>query len=1182
MQWLRDLSIRSRLISIVLFSIVVFCGFGIFTIIGMNRLGTVTSRIYEDPLTVSNAAVEARVNIIKIQRAIKGFILSPKDEAANEEMQDVEVLGNRVLECLNIIKQQAGLKENQEAEKEVRELFLKWRKSHEQVYALVLENRQEEAASITRLQNSPLVEQMDAKLMQIDYNAQNFADSLVLQARQIEKNLRLVLILLIIGLGIMFTLFVWLNIRSILRPIEMLKAAMNRSTVTGKLEKADLAGDNEITEMSKFYNLLVQKLENQFWIKDNQNLLNHEMSGTLSLDGLTQRALNLLARELNAGKGTFYLYDPKEKSLHLHASFAFTQREHLSNCYRLGEGIIGQVALEKKPILLKNINKQEMYIETGVLHEAPLNVYTFPLIHEAELYGVIELASFEPFDELKQEFLNEGANIVAINLYSAIQNQKVKDLLAISEEAQREARTAADQLKRANRTLEEQQVLLQQQTEELQKTNAELEEQQQQLQQQSEELQQTNSQLEEQQQQLEEQSVLLNKRNRDLEISRGELQKRSKQLEISNKYKSEFLANMSHELRTPLNSIILLSRLLMRKDKDGLGKENYEKINVIYNSGQELLRLINDILDLSKIEAGKMDINQAEFHTKALATELRQLFESIAQEKKIEFNVVDELNAVLSGDRDKISQILRNFISNAIKFTEKGSVSLRIMADKQQNNRVKFSVTDTGIGVSEENMSRIFQEFQQGDGSISRKFGGTGLGLSISKKLAELLGGEIQVSSKVGEGSTFTLYLKDSSLLSKENYAAKEYTDALQECAAATSESNFVQKSEKVILIIEDDENFANHIMEMNKAMGFDTIVGKSGKEGLHYAKEYPVDGILLDLMLPDMSGIDVLRELKRTAALRKIPVHVISAKDKNNLLQKMGAIGYQQKPVEEQDLVESISKLVDFSNKKQKQLLIIEDNEAQRKAMEALISGEDVQIQTAGTEEEAILEIDKGIYDAIILDLGLGSGDGINICKYIEEKKLETPVIVYTGSDLTVQQEKEIRKYTDSIIIKTANSDARLLDEVTLFLHQVKKREERDQYLLSKTNKDYALRLDGKKILIVDDDPRNLFVLATALEEYGAEILEAENGEAALKKLNRQAVDLILMDVMMPVMDGLETMKKIREDKSLQNIPIIAITAKSLKEDRAKCIAAGANDYVSKPVDYDVLIRLVKAWINK
>ena len=909
------------------------------------------------------------------------------------------------------------------------------------------------------------------------------------------------------------------------------------------------------------------------WIRDNKDLLNQSLSGYYTKEELAQNTMNVLCRAVSGGRGVFYIYDTQSNLLSLTAAYAFHESDKLASTLSLGEGIVGQVALERKPILLRNVKSEKEIVYTSIVSQAPINSYVFPIIYEHQLYGVIEIASLETFDETKLEYLEEASKIIAVSLYSATQNAKIIELLNVSEDARKEINKKAEELENVNEILYSQQKILQDQAEELQQTNAELEEQQQLLQQQSEELRISNLQLEEQQLLLRQQTMMLNNQNAKLEEVKSDL-------ELSNKYKSEFVANMSHELRTPLNSIILLSRLVLGSKKENLSASVKEKINIIHHSGKELLRLINDILDLSKIESGRYTLDNMLFHSSVFEEELKNMFESLAKEKKLEFKIKDKVNHKLYGDRYKISQILRNFISNAIKFTEKGSVSIEFKRDESTEKGVVFSVKDTGIGISEEQQKIIFEEFRQGDSSISRKYGGTGLGLSICMKLAETIGGEIKLISKLGEGSEFILYTQ--MLISSED--GNEYTQRMgkEEVKTDDEKDTIINKADRQILVIEDDIAFGEYVREIIDDAGFRVIVAGDGKTGIEFAKKYKPSGILLDLSLPDVHGMEVLRELKSIKELRNIPVHVISAANKSNKAQKNGAIGYHQKPVEESEIIRLVNRLVDFAEKTPKNVLIVEDNLAQQEYIKELLEELNVQVEIVDTEVYAKEKIAEEYWDTIILDLELTEGNGFNICKFIGERKLDTPIIIYTSKELTIEQEKEIRKYADSIILKTAYSEERLLDEVTLFLHRVGKGRSSkwDKPIIIKEN--LALNLEGKSILVVDDDPRNVYTVAAVLEDYHASVVEAYNGQVALEKLNEQKIDLILMDIMMPEMDGFEAIRQIRLDDRYRHIPIIALTAKSLKSDRIRCFEAGANDYISKPLDYGNLIRVITAWISK
>ena len=940
---LKNLSIKKRLMGILIFWLIILVSFGILAVFQIQKLGNVTEDIYYHSLKVSNAVQEAKVDIIKMHRDVKDLIIAEDKNKIQAYNNDINNLENIVFNKLDIIKTQTNLKEVEKLEDDVRGLMGKWKESRDKVIALSIEGKRNEAVSLSQTEGLGYVSLIEERLDNI-YKLEGIdAEDMAFDASNTVKTQKTALISYLILFILITTGLSILISGSIINPIGILKGAMKSSVNVGELEAIQIDGDNELVDMSKHYNSLIYTLKNQFWLKDGQHKLGQELSGNYSINEITQKTINFLGRFLEAGNGVFYIYDEKTKALSLKSSFAFTERDVLLNSCTLGEGIIGQVALEKEPILLKNIKKQDALVTTGTISESPLNVYAFPLLYEGELYGVIEISAFEPFNKLRQELLRECSKIIAINLYSAIQNEKIKKLLIESEESKKKVQIAVEELQKANTVLEDQRTLLQAQTEELQHTNEELEEQQAMLQQQSAELQESNSQLEEQQQQLEEQASILNVQNRELEISKQELIEKTKQLESANRYKSEFLANMSHELRTPLNSIILLSKLLVSNNKNKLSEAHAEKIGIIYNSGNELLRLINDILDLSKIEAGRVSLEYTSFHSKYLLKDIKRLFSDAAEEKDIKLIMKDEVNSELYGDRDKISQVLRNLLSNALKFTEVGSIVLRIQKDKYTDKGIVLSVADTGIGIKEEQIKIIFEEFQQGDGSISRRYGGTGLGLSISKKLVELMKGNIKVDSTIGIGSEFTIFIP--------------------------------------------------------------------------------------------------------------------------------------------------------------------------------------------------------------------------NLISSVEDKVGNTELIACT-SDNSFEEE--------------------LLGEVDSFLDRTEEKNNMGSYIMYRTNKEYALNLTGKSILIVDDDSRNIFVLASALEDFGAEVYEAENGKVALEKLKLHNVDLVLVDIRMPVMDGYDTIKAIRSDEELKDLPIIALTAKSLKDDKAKCIEAGADDYISKPIDYDIFVTLVKAWISK
>jgi len=742
---------------------------------------------------------------------------------------------------------------------------------------------------------------------------------------------------------------------------------------------------------------------------------------------------------------------------------------------------------------------------------------------------------------------------------------------------------------------------LQTQQEELKQMNEELEEQAQNLRQQQEELQMTNEELEEQTQSLA-------AKNLEVEASKKDIEKKTKQLEISSRYKSEFLANMSHELRTPLNSLLILSKDLSENRNKNLDPIQIESAEIIYKSGCDLLVLINEVLDLSKIEAGKMSLNIESVSLKSFANELLRYFNHHAEQKGLKLNakLEKDLPQFIRTDSQRLSQILKNLLSNAIKFTEKGSVSISI--DRETESTVIISIIDTGIGIVDDKQQAIFEAFQQAEGGTSRKYGGTGLGLSISRELAKLLGGEIRLSSKLKEGSTFSLIIpldivqkqELESINVTENYLENKSTLFKPRSSNETKYLNYpsieddrdtITNDDKIVLIIEDDLQFAAIILKQANKKGFKCLSAATGEDGLSLALKFNPQAIILDMLLPGINGQDVLLELKANTALRHIPVHIISAKERSLEPIREGAIEYLMKPVAKEELEESFNRIEKFVNRKMKNLLIIEDNENARKAMRILIGNGDVQCFEAETGKQALALYEHNQIDCIILDIGLPDMSGFELIHKLEKTvpagiQLKDhnlpPIIIYTGKELTKEENNELEKYAESIIIKGVKSEERLLDETALFLHRTISNLPKSKQVIINNLYDKEAVFHLKKILLVDDDMRNLFALSKILKERGMEIIKAENGKNALKMLELHPdTDLVLMDIMMPEMDGYEAMKQIRSQVRFTKLPVIALTAKAMKDDKEKCIDAGANDYITKPIDIERLLSLMRVWLS-
>ncbi len=955
--------------------------------------------------------------------------------------------------------------------------------------------------------------------------------------------------------------------------------------LNGEKEKVTLLNDkskDEIGLMSSVVNDGIQKVEETItqknmeqWIKDGVNKLNQVLINENELNNVSEKSISFICSHINAGVGVFYLFDQENNKLSQYASFAHVIRDELSNEFALKEGIVGQVAFQKKPILLKNIKKDESVITTGTLTQSAYNTYTFPLIYNDKLFGVLEIGSFEEITQKDLEFIDATNKIICIALATAIQNNKVKELLEHTKKANHELEHNQKELQEANAQMEEQQ-------QQLEEANANMEEQQQQL-------EEANANMEEQQQQLKISEQNLKLQNQQLEETKKDIQRKANELEQSGRYKSEFLANMSHELRTPLNSIILLSSLLQKNSKQTLNKDDIKKAKTIFESGNELLRLINDILDLSKVESGKMDVIIDNFKSSDFLEHIKDTFEFTAQDKGLEFHIIDDYNEIIHNDRDRISQIIRNLISNAFKFTKEGSITLRISPSKDLKQSFQIAVIDTGIGIAKDKQELIFKAFTQAEGGTSREFGGTGLGLSISRELSKLLGGYVSVTSEAGKGSTFSIDLPNLESKDLPKLHTKEEPKEIKEPVKKPVVSKPVLSeklpnddrkavgNEEAYLVVDDDVMFAEVVYEEIKQNGDFGLIAHDGTSALKMVQEYNIKGIMLDLTLPDMDGIDILKELKSNSTTRHIPVHVISSKDKNSETLELGAIGYLQKPVYDGDINNVLTSIDNVQEKKIKDLLIVEDDEVHREALIELV-GVGVNIKGVRTAEDAIEEVKTEKYDTVVVDLGLMDGSGYEVCEYIKNTHPKLPIIIYTGKDLDKDDKIKLQEYSNSIIIKTANSNERILNEINLFLHRDDNEEEEDNNEIFE-----SIDLEGTNILIVDDDIKNIFVLDAALKEFNATTFTAFNGQEAINFLeDNSQVDLVLMDIMMPVMNGYEAMEKIRENDKLKSIPIIAVTAKAMKEDREKCIQLGADDYMAKPIDISILGNLIKVWSKK
>ncbi|WP_420149180.1 response regulator [Spirosoma sp.] len=943
-------------------------------------------------------------------------------------------------------------------------------------------------------------------------------------------------------------------------------------------KRSEDTGDDDLGRIARALNQMVASLEQTFKDLNNQNWLQTgtvKVSDTIrderDLTRLANRLIDTVADYVTAPLGTIYLAD-KELGYKLSGAYA-AQQAPIS--VGTGEGLVGQAIERKKIIVVDQLPSDYSRISSSLGDTRPTSVMIAPLLYRDVCLGAIELGFLQKPDALTIDFVKRNLEPMAISINSAMDYIRLQNLLEETQAQSEELQAQHNELENLNAELEMQAQKLQASEEELRV--------------QQEELQQTNTELEER-------GLLLEEKN-------DEIQKKADELELATRYKSEFLANMSHELRTPLNSILLLSRLLAENTDENLNDDQVEYAKVIQSSGNGLLGLIDEILDLSKIEAGQMKLDYQDVHLSDVTDELQALFGLLAQEKGLAFSIITESDvaSVFETDKMRLGQILKNLLSNAIKFTATGSVTLTIKKHPTQADRLNFVVKDTGIGIPPEKQPLVFEAFQQADGSTKRKYGGTGLGLSISRELAKLLGGTITLTSTVNEGSEFTVDIPVSgsaSIVPEEKVVVPVSQPQLPVVAAAVPDKyisstipeaipddrNSLTEEDKIILIVEDDTNFAKSLLDYARQKGYKGIVAVRGDEGLRLAAVYKPTGILLDIQLPVMSGWEVMDALKANPQTRPIPVHIMSSHKLRYESLMKGAIDFVDKPMAFEQMQEVFKKIEYVLNRDDKKVLIIEDNPKHAKALAYFLETFNITSELKSNVTEGIDALKRKEVDCVILDMGVPDSNAYKTLEEVKENEgLENlPIIIFTGKSLSMAEELRIKKYADSIIVKTAHSYQRMLDEVSLFLHLVEENKQANG--TNGTSKKLGALtqvLEHKTVLVADDDVRNIFSLSKALEQYNMTVIAALDGKEALQKLTETPnVDVVLLDMMMPHMDGYETARKIREHYQWKNLPVIAVTAKAMTGDREKCIQAGASDYITKPVDIDQLISLLRVWL--
>ncbi|MCU0526794.1 MAG: response regulator [Elainella sp. Prado103] len=1190
----------------------IFAGIAIVAYQGINRL-VETSRREAHTYQVIERLAHLDAEIKGAETGQRGYLITGRDiylAPYNDALNDIDEIFVELRQLLaDHPAQQARLNQLEPiVQRRIEVMQTRIDLRREQGFAAA----QQGVAQGTGLQLSGEIEQIFTQMKAVEL------ELLEQRGQAADRATRYTLDILLYGIplySVLLSLIALALAQNISRPLSQLSQAADRvgaGDLTVNLPET--ARQDEVGVLSHAFNQMIanlrtttEKNEQQNWLKSNLAELTQILQGQRNLVAVAQLILSELAPLVEAQQGLFYWLDPDTDPplLKLLGSYAYQSRKQLNNQFHLGEGLVGQCALEKQRILLTDLPSDYVLpsdygqIRSGLGTAVPRNIVVLPILFEGQVTGVLEFAALQPFSETHLVLLDQVSQSVGVILNTIAADVRTAQLLTQSQTLTEELQQRQAELEGSNQQLE-------QQAQELRRSEALLREQQEELQQTNEELQQLNEELEEKAELLALQKREVEAKNQEIETARLALTEKAEQLALSSKYKSEFLANMSHELRTPLNSLLILARLLAENSDNNLSEKQVEYSQTIYSAGNDLLELINDILDLAKIESGMMSLAVEEMSLSELKIALERTFQQVATDRGLSFQIqMDErLPHTITTDPKRVQQILKNLLSNAFKFTDRGSVQLiispvhHLLLDSASTPQptLAFAVQDTGIGISPEKQKIIFEAFQQADGTTSRRYGGTGLGLSISRQLAQLLGGQIELASQPQQGSTFTLYLPlTPPALSNSPHSPVSASPALPatlpqsepslplSSSALPDDRATIQPGDQVLLIIEDDLNFARILLEMARKQGFKGLVSLQGNAGLLLAQEFKPAAVMLDIRLPDMDGWMILDRLKHNPETRHIPVHILSVDEEEQRGLQLGAIAYLQKPVSAVAINQALSNIKGFVERRVKQLLVIEDDPQQAQSIIELIGNGDVKSTATHTGIDALNLLNQQEFDCIVLDLGLPDMNGFELLHQIKQnpRLIKIPIIVYTGKDLSRSEETELRRLAETIIVKDVRSPERLLDETALFLHRIQSNLPRPkQQILEQLRHDDPI-LTGKKVLIIDDDVRNIFALTGLLERYQIQVIYAENGRDGIAQLEANPdTNVVLMDVMMPEMDGYETTQAIRQKEQFRHLPIIALTAKAMQGDREKCIEAGSSDYITKPVDTEQLLSLLRVWL--
>jgi CheY-like chemotaxis protein/HAMP domain-containing protein len=1207
----QGLTIRQELLGAFVVVLVVAVAPLALALWGLDRLDVTMGDLLDSHTRSLQTSARLHRNVYEVRTQEKALLLAENDDERQTAQERVALLLAEGSKRLRDLRSDAG-PESEAAREAFAEAYASYRGVLERIRTLAAGGRSDEARLVSRTEGRTAGNlAADAALA---YSSQE--ESIIARERaeaQAEAQHILFLDLALAAAALLVSaLLAWGLGRGLARRLDGLVTVASRIAAGDLDVQVPDAGRDEIGALSRAIEAMLRSLRqartaatNQDWLKSGVARLGTAVLGQRDADALATTVLTEVVAALDAKVGAVYVAeeDPAGGLLRLKATWAHAVRKNLASTFRAGEGLVGQALVERRPIVLQNAPEDYVRVVSGTGDALPRNLVVAPFVFEDRVAGVVEVGTMVPLGPREVAYLEQALPSVATAFEMVKTDAVLQGQRAALQVTNDELRQQAEILRRSEDELRTQQA-------ELQQTNAELEAQMKRVKESEERLRVQQEELSVTNDELVNKNRLLEQQRTETESARAALSRQAEDLAQASRYKSEFLANMSHELRTPLNSLLLLSRSLRDNPEGNLTANQVESAGVIFSSGSDLLNLINEILDLSKVEAGRMEVHPETLEVDAFCRTLAAQFQPMADSQGLALRVdrADGAPEQIVTDPQRLAQVLKNLVGNAFKFTEQGGVTVTfapvpegqavVVGGRDTAQALAVHVADTGIGIPLDKQKIIFEAFQQADSGDRRRYGGTGLGLSISRELARLLGGEIRLVSEPGKGSTFSLYvpvvLGRGTPATTTPAPTAEVASTLPAQPAtrrATRPSPPVEDDregltdhDRAVLVVEDDARFATLLAGHIRKRGLKCLVALDGREGLQLARTYHVDGVILDLGLPDMDGWAVLNALKQDVDTRHLPVHIVSAADPSAEGLRIGAIGHACKPLRPEDIEVVLERIEAASANAEKRVLVVEDEPAMRRETVRIIGNGNVKVHEVATGGEALEALRRQRYQLMVLDLGLPDIPGLELLKRMADEMPELPpVVIHTVRELTADEEAALRLHANSIILKDVRSQERLIDEVALFLHRVVSDLPEDKRQAIRRLHDTDEPLRGRTVLIAEDDMRTMFAMARLLASHGMHPLKAENGQRALELLEqRPDVDLVLMDMMMPLLDGYEASRRIRAQQRFSGLPIIALTAKAMKEDRQRCLDAGASDYLTKPVDPEHLVSLMRVWLGR